>query len=765
MEEKFKAALSRSQGREGWCMIFRHPIRRGKDGQTGLRVRRGLGTTDQSVAQRLVDEMNDLLSKQEMWNPTERSKAEQIYDSRIVASFYDKITPDNRDPWAIRNGVIPLPGKDEGYARSLFLGTTGAGKTTLVRQLIGTDPKIERFPSTSAAKTTISNIELIQNKDSSYRAVVSFFDKGYLRQHIEECVLAAIMARIESGNADEVENRLLVHAEQRFRLSYVLGTSKALKITSNDDEVYDEDFEDEADGEETSTSEQQITQEERSQLLARLNEYIDRISSTADNAFAGLADTLGIPLKEATKDDIESLQELLEEDLYRREAFQEIIDDILDDVESRFDLLRTGQLHKERGGWPSHWVFETEDRVELIKTINQFSSNYAPNFGRLLTPVVEGIRVSGPFLPTWANGHEQKFVLMDGEGLGHTPDSAASISTSVTRRFQDTDAIVLVDNAAQPMQAAPTAVLRSIVSSGYHSKLVVCFTHFDEVKGDNLPNLAMRRDHVLNSFDNTVSSVGKVLGARAEKLLRECKQDRVFFLSKIQDSVSPGPKNFTYKELLRLVEAIGKTIAPPKPTKAVPIYDDTSLVLNIQKAAQEFHHSWQARLKLRSDTEIKPEHWTRVKALTRRLGELYRDEYDTLKPVADLLARLQINLYFFIENPLRWESDSVEEDMKQIALDNITRELDTRLHGFASDRLFKEKITRWYNAYDHRGLGSARTRAYEIKSIYDDVAPIPGEIPSSETNEFLHLIRKLLHDAVATGGGKLWRCKVFCVNL
>ncbi len=45
------------------------------------------------------------------------------------------------------------------------------------------------------------------------------------------------------------------------------------------------------------------------------------------------------------------------------------------------------------------------------------------------------------------------------------------------------DAIVLVDNAAQPMQAGPCAVLQSLVISGHESKLLLAFTHFDEVKG------------------------------------------------------------------------------------------------------------------------------------------------------------------------------------------------------------------------------------------------------------------------------------------
>ncbi len=51
--------------------------------------------------------------------------------------FYDPMLPTSFDPWTGREKAIPLPGgndSSDGYARVLFVGTTGAGKTTIVRQ-------------------------------------------------------------------------------------------------------------------------------------------------------------------------------------------------------------------------------------------------------------------------------------------------------------------------------------------------------------------------------------------------------------------------------------------------------------------------------------------------------------------------------------------------------------------------------------------------------------------------------------------------------
>src|SRR5262249_53959042 len=145
----------------GWCVIFRHPVCKSQDGKQQLRVRRGLGTRDEAEAKHLVSQLNEILSDPTYWNPPAKAKAEaKKFDGQIVAAFYDHLAPEPRDGWSERN-VLKLPGRADGYAIVQFVGTTGAGKTTIVRQMIGTDPVTERFPSTSAAKTTICDLEIV----------------------------------------------------------------------------------------------------------------------------------------------------------------------------------------------------------------------------------------------------------------------------------------------------------------------------------------------------------------------------------------------------------------------------------------------------------------------------------------------------------------------------------------------------------------------------------------------------------------------------
>ncbi|NED06058.1 hypothetical protein G3I55_30925, partial [Streptomyces sp. SID6648] len=77
---------------------------------------------------------------------------------------------------------------------------------------------------------------------------------------------------------------------------------------------------------------------------------------------------------------------------------------------------------------------------------------------------------------------------------------------------------------------------------------------------------------------------------------------------------------------------------------AKPVFDRMNLSLAVTEAARNFHRRWRGLLGLEYNAAAPKEHWTRVKALTRRLGEGWRDEYDSLRPVADLRTELQVQI-------------------------------------------------------------------------------------------------------------------------
>ena len=753
----YSASLSQTQGRSGFSIIFRHPVRQDpKTGKPGIRVRRGLSTRDEAEAKQLRGELDVLLSDPKYHDSSARADAARQFDPRVVDIFFDKMVPNEQDSAALRDKVLPLPKSGTGeYRRVVLLGATGAGKTTLVRQLIGTDPAEERFPSTSTAKTTIHDTEIMFT-DGNWRAIVTFVPSNEVREHLNECISAAVLSAAKDANDAELLRRLLNHVNQRFRFSYVLGNGPAADPSGSD-------FDDEEDEPETQPEIAPEVDNDGIDLAITEKLLVDSIQKLHELA-CRLAKKVRDELDVQGKDDERVADELFEEELDSllrdEEEFHQIGDALMDEIEKRFDLLPPGNVQKTRQGWPIAWSAEwpVEKRSEFLRAVSRFSSNYAPLFGRLLTPVVDGVRVAGPFSPSWDGNKTPKLVLLDGEGLGHTPKSSSAVSTAVSRHIDNADAVLLVDSATQPMQAATLAAIREVVATGNARKLVIAFTHFDEVKGDNLPGPAAKVDHVLASAENVLAALGEDLGPYAERAFRQQLENARFFLAALHEPLSKKSRSVkrTVSQLRKLLVAINAAGRSAQAGESCPVYDRVNLVLAIRGATNAFHGAWRPRLGLEFKPGFAKEHWTRIKALSRRLAEGWNDEYDTLRPIADLRKELVERLYVFVQNPLRWEGQEPADDEKQRCFDTLADNLSPRLLQLCTRRVWQEQVVQWQDAYYKFGGGSTFVRAQIIcDEIYEPAAPVPDVTPSPDRNQFLHEVIAEVEEAAKNAGATL----------
>jgi hypothetical protein len=339
-------------------------------------------------------------------------------------------------------------------------------------------------------------------------------------------------------------------------------------------------------------------------------------------------------------------------------------------------------------------------------------------------------------------------VLLDGEGLGHTPDPAASLPTSITRRFEDADAILLVDNAAQPMQAATVAAMRSLASNGQTDKLIFCFTHFDNVVGDNIPTFKLREQHVLASAENVLTSIGEELGSFAERALRQRLGSACFFLGQLHQTLTADTKSGkrTIEQLRQLLAMIDGIVVKRQPVASRPVYDRTNLVLAVKQAAEEFQAAWKARLGLGGKTGILKQHWRRIKALARRFSEGWSDEYQDLKPLADLHQQLQEAVYRFIQSPVEWTGPAPSDDEKQQVFTELASDISIHLMIPAAERVQDEALQMWREAYHLRGENATFRRAILIRSrIFEETVPLLERNP--DANRFMNDIIRVVRDA------------------
>ena len=748
MQETHSATKTRS-GRPGWSVIFRHPLRRDARGKPGLKIRRGLNTTNDAQADELIEQLNILLADRGWWSADRRSDAEREFAPQVVSAFFDGIEAGRIDTDKLRDDRLPLPSRDDGYARVLLVGTTGAGKTTLLRQLIGSSHEHDRFPSTSTAKTTISDTEII-TAEGPFAAAVTFMSEFEVRAHIDECIEAACLAAIEGQSETKVAAALLTHREQRFRLSYLLGEWESGELEDEADFSFD-----------TATpavggnpqEEDSVTDSERRANSEQVEGYVRRVQALAAEINTQNSADLGSLAAQQTPDDKAAWLELYSDRLFENEEFARLALDIRDEIESRFELIDSGDLDRSATGWPVIWTFESADRDAFLRQVRWFSSNHFRQFGRLLTPLVDGIRVRGPFHPLREELQvADRLVLLDGQGLGHTAESVSSVSTRVTKRFANVDMILLVDSAQQPMQAAPLALLRAAGSAGYADKIALAFSHFDQVKGDNLQTASQKRAHVMASITNAVSELRQLLGAPVAAALERRLEERVFMFGALDREIEAIPLGFV-KEMSRLLALLQSAAEPERSAEAAPIYAAGGLELALRDAVESFLRPWEARLGLVYRDGIRTEHWTRVKALSRRFANAWSDEYDNLRPASDLIGRLQEEISRWLDSPADWTRVPADEDERMAALNPVRSGVFNALHELAKERHADQHRSDWLNAYTYSGYGSSSRRAGEIRRIYEDSAPPISSAMKPSARAFLTEVVGIVRAAVDKAGG------------
>ena len=739
MAQSYTATAKQNAGRKAWLVEFRHPLRTDGNDKTGKKTRKGLGTQDADRAQLLVGQLNELLGDRSLWSLGAKAKAAALYAPEVVEIFYGEIEPRASEARPLRDKLLPLPERSDGYAKVVLMGVPGAGKTTLVRQLIGTHPENERFPSTSVNRTTTFPTEVVL-QDGDYRAAVTFMSEHETRFEIEECVSAAVVEAVD-GDEALVTRTLLEKSDMRFRLKYVLGDSvQAAEEVDPYDEVEP--------AEEEVTDDAAITSDDERRANAGLvKSYVERITSIAKACQATVEAEHG-ELAAMVPGDRSAALDLIEEQADASEELLELVSDILEELRGKFELLSDiGTYEKTTTGWPRAWSMKAAaaDREEFLATMRFLSGIAVKSWGKLLTPLVNGLRVQGPFRPTWApSTDEPRLILMDTEGLGHKATSTADLSDQAVALLHEADVILLVDSAKSGMtNYAAGKALESVVNAGHTRKLSMVFTHMDSVKGDNLKGQA-KLDHVFLGLRNVIDNqLAKTVSTEAARFLLERLTDHTFYVGRI-DAADAKP---AVPELLKLLNQLMKEQPPVIKPVSFPQYSTAHLMLVIQEAARDFRKQWQGFLGISTDAVFRPKSWQSLKALTRRYAEGWGETYE-LRPAANLRAALELAASRFLESPTSWSGNPTAEQ-KRDAIERLKTAVARKLPELARKRLREHPQLAWQGAWLPRGVGSTTTRRILIEGIYERWVPVPNARGDQTVMEFMGEIEHVVQEALS----------------
>jgi GTPase Era involved in 16S rRNA processing len=739
MAQTFTAAAKQNPGRPGWLVEFRHPLKADAGGRLGKKTRKGLGTSDESEARRLVEELNQLLRDPSLQSIGAKATASAKFDPRVVDIFYSEIEPRSENAWAVRENNLPLPTRGQGYARVLLMGVPGAGKTTLIRQLIGSHPQRDRFPSTSVNRTTTFPMELVM-KPGGYEAVTTFMSEHEARFEVEECVASAVIEGV-SNPRKQVARAFLEKSDMRFRLKYLLGDIPE-ESTLNDYDPYEDDESSEND---LLTPERtMVSSEEANVFQATVQSYLDRIMAISATQKASVEEALDVMLSHMPAEDRNAALDLIQEQAFESDEFIALVADILEELRAKFDFVGVGDFDKTTTGWPISWRCKADEseRVGFIDDLRFFSGISVQSWGKLLTPLVNGMRVAGPFHPMWSVD-QPRLVLFDTEGVGHKASATADLPDHVVSMLSAADVLLVIESAKNAMTNLATGkMLEAIVNAGQTQKLAVVFTHMDVVGGENLRGSA-KFAHIFGGVRNVVENqVSKTVSSDASRYLLGHLEKSTFFLGKL-DSYEARPARLELNKLLeRLMEA-----QPPifKPV-AFPGYSSDKLAFAIQDAASVFREQWRVILGFKPHPDVTESHWQTIKALSRRYAEGWDDGF-ILQPTSNLLFSLSSAISKFLESPLDWTGNATDLEKRQ-TIDRIKALVNDKLPPLSSRRLRTLPKSNWVEAYSMRGRGSTLERRLRIEGIYERYVPVPDSRADKGVQEFLDEVKAVVQAAI-----------------
>jgi len=731
----YTASLKQNPGRQAWLVEFRHPLKMDSRDRPGRKVRKGLGTdADQAAA--VVAELNELLADDSLWSLGARHEAAKHFSVVTLDIFYGELEPPQQDARLLRDRLLPLPSREGGYAKVALLGVPGAGKTTLLRQFLGTHPKKEAFPSTSPNRTTTFPTEIVI-QEGAYQAAVTFLSEHEARFELEETLAAAVLEAVEGDDA-AVARALLEKSDMRFRLKYLFGD---LQQSDDQDDPYAELSDSDLESEGSLVA---MTDMDRVQAQELIRASVARIRTIAAQRRAEVEASLG-PLDQLSAGDKNSAFDSIEVRAAESDEFLELLSELLEEIKLKFDALNVGgKYERTNTGWPRAWSITAPiaERSSFLAALRAFSGVHPSLWGRVVTPLVNGLRAKGPFKPEWTT-QVPRLVIMDTEGLGHKANATADLTEQTASLMHEADVILLVDNAKNGMtNYAAGRALESVANSGLTRKLSMVFTHMDLAAESGLRG-ARLTDQILNGVRNVVDNqLAEAVPPEAARYLLGRVQQNVFYLGRLDKAEAKGAEPELNKLLTHLMAAQPEVVKP----HAYPIYDRAFLMMALQEAARDFRRQWAGILGISSDSEFKPRSWQTIKALARRYAENWDDGFE-LRPTANLRTALETAVSRFLENPVRWSIEP-DADYKREAIEHLKMAVTSRLPEVVRRRIREQPQQAWQEAWLPRGAGSTVTRRIRIDGIYQQQVPIPDARGDQSVLQFMEDIEQVVQRAL-----------------
>lgn len=419
-----------------------------------------------------------------------------------------------------------------------LLGDTGAGKTTIVRKILGTDRY--KFPSVQQKRTTVAVTEYVLSRDIPFKASYIFKTETQINELIKEILEVAIEKAYSTDCEGELDLEDIIEnleetPDERFRLRYILTTEEL----------------------------EEVAKTISSSLLPRLHSSID---------------ALKIEL-ESTEEDIGVIVDLALEDI--KNEFSEIQKHIIGLIAKKVSEMCNGHKLFSATDYYQHSEQKLDEFIVQAKKLLSSAKDS-------ISPVIEYARLEGNLLAEWLPNNTE-LVLIDGEGIGHDTREASRLSARHLDYFHFSDSIGLVEESKKPFASGGKSAMEGIIRNGYLDKFNLIFSKLDEVEvGDDEDT---DRDEQIRAVKKGFRNVKNAL--EDDGIESSIGNEHIYYLSNMKDKEAHPD---SVLEIGRLIEDIKSKFDEDVPQFIEPIYDYEMLSSYLVKSSDNFITKWNSIL-------------------------------------------------------------------------------------------------------------------------------------------------------------------------
>ncbi|WP_379139037.1 hypothetical protein [Paenibacillus sp. sgz500958] len=534
---------------------FMSPTLKNKKGHT-RQLTKSIKNIPQNDLIEILRDTNELLEGYEHYSDGYEAflEATKKFHKKSIEWVFDKtdiISKYNQDS-VIRTVETKIPTKDsQGNFLSpatLLIGASGAGKTTFIKQLIGSVNT--NFPATMQSNTTVgSMIAVIQNNTNELIASAKLVNKSALEDRLEQAYIQIIkqVLRNEKDIADIFYDNITIFDDKKVKLQYIISkddiNSPQLLTTlkRESSEIWESflktsselpfhvslDFNKNFSVEFFASFEEYIEESlEKSQVV---NEVIEIVKERINYIALSLFNFLNV------QEDIRFSIEIIDESSVVQMGT---------DKSFEFPKMVTVSANYQDNRKPDNHL-----RQIFFRALEYVSAANEQNQGKTLFPLIEHLRINGNFKPLWYREAEQPdYILIDSEGIGHDITNQ-SVSMQMREIMSRCNALTVIQNGAEQMQTAFAETLRSLIYNGWIDKTKFCFNRMESFDPNAHASTESKLTFINSNIKNTLKQIvssekkeGPKIVASRENIFEELILDKSLYFQYLKEHLEDSEK-------------------------------------------------------------------------------------------------------------------------------------------------------------------------------------------------------------------------------